>query len=277
VKPTVSASRIDQRFMELAAAKRAGLVTFITAGDPSAEVSLQGMHALVKGGADILELGVPFSDPMADGPTIQRASERALANGMTLAKVLNLVTAFRRTDQFTPVVLMGYLNPIECMGYAAFAKRAVVAGVDGVLTVDLPPEEAQACQAEFARHGLQQIYLLAPTTDQLRIRAICTQASGFVYYVSVKGVTGDKAIDTTEVGLRIAELKAQTSLPVGVGFGVRSPAAAAALAACADAVIVGSVLVEIIEQHATSPAKMCDALTAFVVGLRAAMDAPRAA
>ncbi len=270
-------SRIDQRFGELAVAKRAGLVTFITAGDPSAEVSLQGMHALVKGGADILELGVPFSDPMADGPTIQRASERALANGMTLAKVLDLVTAFRRTDQRTPVVLMGYLNPIECMGYAAFAKCAAAAGVDGVLTVDLPPEEAQACQSEFARYGLQQIYLLAPTTDHVRIRTICAQASGFVYYVSVKGVTGDKAIDTADVGLRIRELKAQTSLPVGVGFGVRSPAVAAALAACADAVIVGSVLVEIIEQHAASPTEMCDALTTFVARLRTAMDAPRAA
>jgi tryptophan synthase alpha chain len=277
VKPTVSASRIDQRFGELAAAKRAGLVTFITAGDPSAAVSLQGMHALVKGGADILELGVPFSDPMADGPTIQRSSERALANGMSLAKVLDLVTAFRRTDQRTPVVLMGYLNPIECMGYAAFAKRAAAAGVDGVLTVDLPPEEAEICQVEFARHGLQQIYLLAPTTDHLRIRTICAQATGFVYYVSVKGVTGDKAIDTADVGLRIAELKAQTSLPVGVGFGVRSPAVAAALAANADAVIVGSVLVEIIEQHAASPPEMCAALTTFVARLRTAMDAPRAA
>ncbi len=274
---TAAASRIEQRFTALALAKRAGLVTFITAGDPSAEVSLQSMHALVKGGADILELGVPFSDPMADGPTIQRASERALANGMTLAKVLDLVAAFRGTNQLTPVVLMGYLNPIECMGYATFAKRAAAAGVDGVLTVDLPPEEAAECQVEFARHGLQQIYLLAPTTDQLRMRTICTQASGFVYYVSVKGVTGNQVIDTTDVRRRITELKAHTSLPVGVGFGVRSPAVAAALAAFADAVIVGSVLVEIGEQHAASPGETCQALTAFVTGLRTAMDASRVA
>jgi tryptophan synthase alpha chain len=261
----------------LAATNRAGLVTFITAGDPSVDISLQCMYALVKGGADIIELGVPFSDPMADGPTIQRASERALAKGMTLAGVLELVTAFRRTDPTTPVVLMGYLNPIECMGYATFAQRAAAAGVDGVLTVDLPPEEAQDCQAEFTRHGLQQIYLLAPTTKQARARLICAQASGFVYYVSVKGVTGGKAIDTDEVRHRIGEIKAQTRLPVGVGFGVRSPEIAAALAEFSDAVIVGSALVEIIEQHAASPREMCHLLEAFVTRLRSAMDAQRAA
>jgi tryptophan synthase alpha chain len=235
------------------------------------------MQALVKGGADLIELGVPFSDPMADGPTIQRASERALAGGMTLTKVLALVTAFRQLDKTTPVVLMGYLNPIECMGYATFAQRAVAAGVDGVLTVDLPPEEAHDCHAEFERCGLRQIYLLAPTSNPARIKAICAQASGFVYYVSVKGVTGGKAFDTDEVRRRIGELKAQTRLPVGVGFGVRSPETAAVLAEISDAVIVGSALVELIEQHADAPAERCRALEAFVASLRAAMDAKRAA
>ena len=273
----MSVNRIQQRFVALAAARRAGLVTFITAGDPSIDTSLQCMHALVKGGADIIELGVPFSDPMADGPTIQRASERALVSGMTLAKVIDLVAAFRRTDTSTPVVLMGYLNPIECMGYALFAQRAANAGVDAVLTVDLPPEEAQACQAEFAHRGLLQIYLLAPTSNPERVRTICAQASGFVYYVSVKGVTGGKPFDIAEVRQRIGELKAQTRLPVGVGFGVRTPASAAALAEFSDAVIIGSALVEIIERHAASASELCRELEAFVTSLRVAMDAQRAA
>lgn len=273
----MSTDRIQQRFAELGAARRAGLVTFITAGDPTPNVTLQCMQALVRGGADLIELGVPFSDPMADGPTIQRASERALAGGMTLSKVFDIVTAFRRFDQLTPVVLMGYLNPIECMGYAEFARRAVLAGVDGALTVDLPPEEAHEAHEEFERRGLRQIYLLAPNSNAARVKAICAQASGFVYYVSVKGVTGGKTFDTDEVERRIGELKAQTRLPVGVGFGVRSPESAAALARVSDAVIVGSALVEIIEQHRAAPAEMCRALENFVVGLRTAMDARRAA
>jgi len=273
----VNVDRIRQRFAELASARRAGLVTFITAGDPSPDVTLECMRALVRGGADLIELGVPFSDPMADGPIIQRASERALAAGMTLSKVLDLVSEFRRFDERTPVVLMGYLNPIECMGYAAFAARAATAGVDGVLTVDLPPEESQACRHELERHGLRQICLLAPNSPASRIESICAQASGFVYYVSVKGVTGGKTFDTTEVRQRIGDLKAQTQLPVGVGFGVRSPAVAAALAEFSDAVIVGSALVEIIERHGAAPAELGNALTTFVADLRAAMDARRAA
>jgi tryptophan synthase alpha chain len=271
----VRAGRIAQRFAALAAASRSGLITFVTAGDPSPPMTLQAMRALVAGGADLIELGVPFSDPMADGPTIQRASERALAAGMTLACVLDLVAEFRREDADTPVVLMGYLNPIERMGYETFATRAAAAGVDGVLTVDLPPEEAVDCHAIFARHGLDRICLLSPTSSQARIRAICAQASGFVYYVSVKGVTGDKALELDEVRARVTAVRAETALPVGVGFGVRSPAAASQLAPVSDAVIVGSALVDIVEQRATSPAQLMAELTRFVAALRAAMDAAR--
>ena len=273
----MSQNRIAHRFAELAAARRAGLITFITAGDPDADTTLASMQALVRGGADLIELGVPFSDPMADGPTIQRASERALDGGMTLTRVLELVSRFRKTDAATPVVLMGYLNPIECMGYERFAERAVAAGVDGVLTVDLPPEEAHDSHEAFARHGLDQIYLLAPTSGQERVRAICTQASGFVYYVSVKGVTGQKTSDADEVQRFVSALKGQTKLPIGVGFGVRTPEAAAVFAGFSDAVIVGSVLVEIIEQHAREPAELARRLEAFARDMRAAMDARRAA
>ncbi|MGD9604269.1 MAG: tryptophan synthase subunit alpha [Gammaproteobacteria bacterium] len=273
----MTVDRIQQRFTALASARRAGLVTFITAGDPDPSATLEYMHALVRGGADLLELGVPFSDPMADGPVIQRASERALAGGMTLAKVFEIVTRFRAQDATTPVVLMGYLNPIERMGYAEFARRAAAAGVDGVLTVDLPPEEAHDAHTEFDRHGLRQIHLLAPTSDAARMEAICARASGFVYYVSVKGVTGGKAIEPDEVRRRIAELKRHTRVPVGVGFGVRSPDAAAALAGVSDAVIVGSALVEIVERHGTGTAAAAAALELFAHELRVAMDARRAA
>lgn len=273
----MSHNRIPQRFAELSAARRAGLITFITAGDPDADTTLSSMQALVRGGADLIELGVPFSDPMADGPTIQRASERALEGGMTLARVLDLVRRFRETDATTPVVLMGYLNPIECMGYERFAERAVEAGVDGVLTVDLPPEESHDCHEAFARHGLEQIYLLAPTSGEDRIRAICARASGFVYYVSVKGVTGQKTSDAEEVQRVVSTLKGQTNLPVGVGFGIRTAEAAAVLAGFSDAVIVGSVLVELIEQHAGNPPELARRLEAFTRDMRTAMDARRAA
>lgn len=272
----LSQNRIPRRFAELAARQRAGLVTFITAGDPDAGTTLRAMQALVRGGADLIELGVPFSDPMADGPTIQRASERALAGGMTLAGVLELVRGFRRLDQTTPVVLMGYLNPIECMGYERFAAAAVDAGVDGVLIVDLPPEEAGSCREACLRHDLQQIYLLAPTSGEERVQAICAQASGFVYYVSVKGVTGQKASDAGEVRRVVSALKQRTRLPVGVGFGVRTPTAAAELAAFSDAVIVGSVLVEMIEALAGDPGELLRRLESCVRELRDAMDSRRA-
>jgi len=248
-------------------------VTFITAGDPTLAQTLANMHALVRGGADVLELGVPFSDPMADGPIIQRASERALAAGMNLLQVLDLVAEFRTTDTTTPVVLMGYLNPIERMGYQTFAQRAAAVGVDGVLMVDLPPEEAAECAGTLKAAGLDHIYLLAPTSDLARMRTICALATGFVYYVSVKGVTGDKTFDRDEVKEKIALIKSVTDLPVGVGFGIKSPATAAALATLCDAVIVGSALIEIIENH---PAAALP-LEQFVGTLRCALDVSRAA
>ncbi|MCC7121407.1 MAG: tryptophan synthase subunit alpha [Gammaproteobacteria bacterium] len=270
------ASRISSRFTALSKAGRSGLVTFITAGDPSPAATVPFMHALVRGGADIIELGVPFSDPMADGPIIQRASERALTAGMSLKHVLEAAQAFRATNRETPVVLMGYLNPIERMGYATFAARAAAAGIDGILTVDLPPEEGADFQCLLREHGLDQIHLLAPTSSAQRIEAVCSHASGFVYYVSVKGVTGDKAFDPDEVRTRIAGLRQKTALPVGVGFGVKTSAAAATIAAVSDAVIVGSVLVEIIEEADSIDAAAAQ-LEQFVRGLRTAMDAGRAA
>ena len=269
-------NRIDNRFNELAARGESALVTFITAGDPNPDTTLACLHALVRGGADVIELGVPFSDPMADGPTIQRASERALAGGMTLRKVLALASAFRETDQSTPLVLMGYLNPIEHMGYDAFAQAAAAAGVDGVLTVDLPPEEAEQFHAVTQRAGLAQIFLLAPTSSSARIQSVCNYASGFVYYVAVKGVTGDKSFEADDVLARVKELKANTQVPVGVGFGVRTPQAAAAVARGSDAVIVGSALVEIIE-GATDLGACETTLEAFVRSLKDAMNATRAA
>ncbi|HMM77581.1 MAG TPA: tryptophan synthase subunit alpha [Gammaproteobacteria bacterium] len=266
------ASRISKRFAALAEAGRSGLVTFITAGDPSPEATVPIMHALVRGGADVIELGVPFSDPMADGPIIQRASERALAAGMSLKRVLDIARAFRATDTDTPLVLMGYLNPIERMGYANFVERAAAAGVDGILTVDLPPEEAAEFHRLMLARGLDQIHLLAPTSSAERMEAVCRYATGFVYYVSVKGVTGDKVLDADEVRARIAQLKQKTALPIGVGFGVKTPATAAAVAAVSDAVIVGSALVEIIEQAGAAAAS---ALEQYVRSLRTAMDAGR--
>jgi tryptophan synthase alpha chain len=268
-------SRIQRCFTALKNNQRSGLVTFITAGDPSAAATLANMHALVRGGADLIELGVPFSDPMADGPTIQRASERALSAGMSLRNVLEIVLEFRLQNSTTPVVLMGYLNPIECFGYREFSLRAAEAGVDGVLTVDLPPEEAEDLNRELRAAGLDSIYLIAPTSNVDRIRAVCAQASGFVYYVSVKGVTGDKTFALDDVQRQIAGIKAHTELPVGVGFGIRSPAHAATLAAVSDAIIVGSALVEIIEREQASIPAMTQALESFVASLRTALDAQR--
>jgi tryptophan synthase alpha chain len=269
-------SRISKRFADLARTGRSGLVTFVTAGDPSPAATVPLLHALVRGGADVIELGIPFSDPMADGPIIQRASERALALGVNLRKVLEMAAEFRATDNSTPLVLMGYLNPLERMGYGEFARRAAAAGVDGVLTVDLPPEEADEFHRTVVDAGLDQIFLLAPTSSERRIAAVCRFASGFVYYVSVKGVTGDKALDPDEVRARIAHLKSLTSLPVGVGFGVKTPATAATVGAVSDAVIVGSALVEIVEQ-AGSPDDAIAQVERYVRSLRSAMDAGRAA
>ena len=265
-------SRIGACFERLAARRGKGLVTFISAGDPAPAATPVLMHALVRGGADVIELGVPFSDPMADGPVIQRASERALAAGTTLDDVFRCVATFRSQDNSTPVMLMGYLNPFEHIGAARFAERAKAAGVDGVLVVDLPPEEAEEFNRVAKAAGVDQVFLVAPNTTSERISMICNYASGFVYFVAVKGVTGDKAVDVELINARIAETRRLASLPVGIGFGIRTPQSAAASAASADAIIVGSALVEIIEQHGTDINAAASALEGFVRSLREAID-----
>ncbi|MEY4593089.1 MAG: hypothetical protein RIR18_1984 [Pseudomonadota bacterium] len=265
-----SIHRIQATFTRLAAAKRKALIPFITAGDPSKDLTVPLMHTLVKAGADIIELGVPFSDPMADGPTIQRASERALAGGTSLRDVLSITAAFRQQDQQTPVVLMGYANPIEAMGMEAFAKAAADAGVDGVLVVDYPPEEAATFAAAMNAHYLDPIYLLAPTSSDDRFQQVAALARGYVYYVSLKGVTGSGNLDTAAVAARIPGIRKAIGLPVGVGFGIRNADTARQLAAVADAVVVGSRIIEEIEQ--STPDTVCDRVFALVAELRQGVD-----
>ncbi|MGB0126190.1 MAG: tryptophan synthase subunit alpha [Rhodocyclaceae bacterium] len=264
-------SRIDATFEALRRQGRKALIPFITAGDPEPVLTVSLMHALVRGGADIIELGVPFSDPMADGPTIQRASERALAHGVSLRQVLAMVREFRQCDARAPVVLMGYANPIEAMGAAAFVAEASAAGVDGVLVVDYPPEES----AEFGRAlkaaGLDPIFLLAPTSTEQRLDDVARAGSGYIYYVSLKGVTGSAALDFNDVAARLPHIRAKVGMPVGVGFGIRDAASAAQIAGIADAVVIGSRLIEELESapRDEGPAR----LVAFLSGIRAAMDA----
>ncbi|MES2918232.1 MAG: tryptophan synthase subunit alpha [Pseudomonadota bacterium] len=265
-------SRIAERFAHLKASGRKALIPYITAGDPTPFVTVDALHAMVNAGADILELGVPFSDPMADGPTITKAHERALKHNVSLTDVLAMVREFRTRDPRTPVVLMGYLNPVEAMGYARFAELAADAGVDGVLTVDLPPEEAEGLTAELGRHGLDPIYLLAPTTTPERIRLITAAASGYVYYVSLKGVTGAATLDVAEVAERLATIRAVSHLPIGVGFGIKDAASAAAVAVHADGVVVGSVLVEAMARLQEDTAAIPGALAAIMADMRSAMD-----
>lgn len=241
-------NRIDQRFAQLRAQNRKALIPYIAAGDPAPSVTVAVMHALVQGGADVIELGVPFSDPMADGPVIQQAGERAIAAGVSLGAVLDIVAEFRRQDAETPVVLMGYANPIECMGQEAFVRRAAEAGVDGVLTVDYTPEESAGFAALLGRAGLDPIYLLAPTSAESRIREVARLARGYVYYVSLKGVTGAGHLDTNDVARHLAEIRRHVSIPVGVGFGIRDADSAARVARHADAVVIGSKLIQIIEE-----------------------------
>jgi len=263
-------SRIAQRFAALKAAQRKALITFITAGDPEPALTVPLMHALVAGGADIIELGVPFSDPMADGPTIQRSSERALAHAVGLKDVLAMVSEFRKTDRDTPVVLMGYANPIEAIGYEGFCSQASGAGTDGVLTVDYPPEESGEFAAKCAAAGIDPIYLLAPTTPEARVEAIGRQARGFIYYVSLKGVTGAASLDLGEVAAKLPAIRSHTGLPVGVGFGIRDAETARQVATVADAVVIGSRIVQEIE---TSPRQEVLAnVQRFVAGIRAAID-----
>jgi len=265
-------SRIAEKMQALQQQGRRALIPYIAAGDPEPWVTVPLMHALVKHGADILELGVPFSDPMADGPVIQRAAERALKHKISLTHVLAMVHEFRDKDKTTPVVLMGYLNPIEVMGYARFAKEAAAAGVDGVLTVDLPPEEADQFQPAMKAQGLDTIFLLAPTSPVERIKLIAKAASGFIYYVSLRGVTGAANLDVREVADKLKEIRGHTKLPLGVGFGIGSPEAAAQVAEFADAVIVGSAVVKRMEEMAAKPDKILTEVPAFIARLREAMD-----
>jgi tryptophan synthase alpha chain len=263
-------NRIDATFAKLRAAGRTALIPYVTAGDPAPAITVPIMHRLVAAGADIVELGVPFSDPMADGPVIQRASERALALHVGLDRVLELVAEFRATDAETPVVLMGYANPIEAMGPGAFADRARAAGVDGVLVVDYPPEEAADFGALLEARSLAPIFLLSPTTPEARIAEIAAMARGYVYYVSLKGVTGAGNIDTAEVARKLAEIRRHTRLPVGVGFGIRDAASAQAIAKVADAVVIGSRIIEEIENSPRDQA--ATRVTAFMQGIRKALD-----
>jgi tryptophan synthase alpha chain len=240
-------SRIDTTFDRLKQQQRKALIPFITAGDPSLQLTVPLMHGLVAAGADVLELGVPFSDPMADGPVIQRASERALKLGMTLRGVLAMVEDFRKQDNNTPVVLMGYGNPIEAMGWELFSKRCEEVGVDGVLTVDFPPEESHEAFEHLQRHGIAPIFLLAPTTNDARIQQVAKLARGYVYYVSLKGVTGSGNIDLSAIEEKIPQLRKHIKLPIGVGFGIRDAATAKAVSKLCDGVVVGSRIVQEVE------------------------------
>lgn len=265
-------SRLPGRFRELAAAGRKALIPFITAGDPKPEVTVPLLQAMVGAGADVIELGVPFSDPMADGPVIQRASERALRHHVSLRRVLEMVRELRRSDDVTPVVLMGYLNPIEVMGYQSFAQSAAAAGVDGVLTVDLPPEESGELVHSLRAAGLDPIFLLAPTTTLERVSRVCETGGGFAYYVSLKGVTGAATLDLGAVADRVRQIRTLTELPIGVGFGIKDAASAAAVARFADAVIIGSALVKLVEAGQESPATLTSNVVTMLAEMRRAID-----
>lgn len=264
-------NRIDCTFARLREQGRKALIPFVTAGFPSVETTQALLPALVRAGADLIELGIPFSDPMADGPTIQGASERALAQGMTLARVLDLVRDFRRSDADTPVVLMGYANPIEAMGEARFVQAAREAGVDGVLTVDYPPQEAEPFAARLREAGLHPIFLLAPTSRPERADEVARLGGGYVYYVSLTGVTGAGSLDVASVLARIPGLRERTGLPIAVGFGIRDAQTAAEIGAVADAVVIGSRLLETLE-GASDADEACRRVEEFLRPIRRALD-----
>lgn len=264
-------SRIAATFSALHAQKRKALIPFVTSGDPSPEMTVPLMHAMVKAGADIIELGIPFSDPMADGPAIQRSSERAIKQGVGLRNVLGYVAEFRRNNTITPVVLMGYANPIEHMGYETFCVAARTSGVDGVLVVDYPPEEGGDLFKYLAAQELDPIFLLAPTSSTARIAAVARLARGYVYYVSLKGVTGAANIDLTEVAAKLPQIKSEVKLPVGVGFGIRDAATAKSVAGIADAVVIGSRIIQEIEN--SNAGNVLDNVSKLLGEIRTAMDA----
>jgi tryptophan synthase alpha chain len=263
-------SRIQATFEKLKQQGRRALIPFFTAGDPNLATTVPLLHALVAAGADVIELGVPFSDPMADGPTIQRASERALKQGMSLRGVLEMVAEFRRSNDSTPVVLMGYGNPIEAMGWDVFSRRCAEAGVDGVLTVDFPPEESHDAFEHLQRYGIDPIFLLAPTTEEARIEQVAKLARGYVYYVSLKGVTGAGNLDLSAIEEKIPQLRKHIKLPIGVGFGIRDANTACAVAKLCDGVVVGSRIVQEIED--SSEADVVANVSRLVNELRVAID-----
>ena len=263
-------SKIATLFANLKANNKKGLIPFVTAGDPHPKLTVDVMHALVKGGADVIELGVPFSDPMADGPVIQRSSERALAQGVTLKQCLANVQQFRERNQHTPVVLMGYANPIEQMGHAQFASAAKAAGVDGVLVVDYPPEECEDFAKTMRNNGIDPIFLLAPTSSKERIHHAAQIASGYIYYVSLRGVTGAGNLNTQDVASVLPLIRQETSIPVAVGFGIRDAQSAKAVAQTADAVVIGSRIVQLLEEAKSG--QELEVLERFIHEIRQALD-----
>jgi len=265
-------SRIAETFSRLAAAQRKALIPYVTAGDPDKVLTVPLMHAMVKAGADIIELGFPFSDPMADGPVIALAHERALKAGTSLKDVLAMVAEFRRTDDRTPVVLMGYLNPVEAMGYDVFVAAAAKAGVDGVLVVDLPPEESGDLAGKLKAAAIDPIFLLAPTTTEDRMKRVAEHARGYLYYVSLKGVTGASTLNVGEVAGKVETIRNIARLPIGVGFGIKDADTAAAVARVADGVVVGSALVGQIGQHAGDRDRILSSIPGLLRQMRAAMD-----
>jgi tryptophan synthase alpha chain len=265
-------SRIKQVLTDLDAIGKKALIPYITGGDPEPSLTVDIMHSLVDAGADIIELGIPFSDPMADGPVIQLACERALEHHVSLNDIFLMVKGFRKTNLITPVVLMGYLNPLEKKGYEKFAKEAAEAGVDGALIVDLPPEEAGTLVPFLKQNGLDSIFLIAPTTTEERIKSICEHSTGYVYYVAVKGVTGSASISQSEVADKLSIIKKYSQIPVGVGFGIRDAASAAEISKVANGVIVGSVIVNLIAENKNNPEKLKSEVKALVSSMRKAMD-----
>lgn len=263
-------SRIQSVFSDLKTNNKKALIPYITAGDPHPNHTVAILHTLVKTGADMIEVGIPFSDPMADGPVIQRASERALKHKVGLKHVLDMVKEFRQLDTKTPIILMGYANPIEAMGQQAFIHAAAAAGVDGVLTVDYPPEECTEFIAGLQAAGLDSIFLLSPTSDTTRVNLIVNQASGFLYYVSLKGVTGAANMDVEQVKARVAEIRSKTHLPIGVGFGVKDAATAKKVAVFADAIVVGSRMVVTIEE--STEQNLMQNISVLMQELRTAID-----
>ena len=264
-------NRIERSFEDLAASGRKALIPFVTAGFPEPEWTVPTLHALVAAGADILELGVPFSDPTADGPVIQAASEKAIASGVSLRRVLDMVRRFREEDARTPVVLMGYMNPVERYGSDSFAADAGAAGVDGVLMVDCPPEEMENLRVALDAHGICTICLVAPTTTEARMERIARQARGYLYYVSFKGITGADRLNAASLAEPLKTLRRHSGLPVAVGFGIKGPDSAAAVAGLADGVVIGSALIGELD-GADSQQDACERVGAFLAPVRAAMD-----